>query len=210
MLDRPYQKITKLTGAVPYTISKVKKAMAKGEVKKLQSTLDGLMELLRYQGTTGPEALFLRFGEVYYALEYGFAGVIRELQAEIRTDFAEGETIVLPSAYLESILKNLLGNALKYRSPDRKPQVWVSTTMLPGHVLLRVRDNGVGIDPEKHRDQLFKPFERFHASTEGTGLGLHMISNIVQRNGGHIEVESQPGLGTTFSVYLREYPLPGA
>jgi signal transduction histidine kinase len=74
-----------------------------------------------------------------------------------------------------------------------------------GSPVLRVDDNGLGFDVDRHGGELFQLFRRFHpAHAEGTGVGLYLINRIVQSNGGHIEVESEVGQGTTFRLFLRE------
>ncbi|MDJ0364070.1 hybrid sensor histidine kinase/response regulator [Hymenobacter sp. H14-R3] len=105
---------------------------------------------------------------------------------------------------LRTILLNLLANALKYRHPGRAPQVRLRTWLAAGHPVLEVQDNGLGIDLERHQGELFQLFRRFHPdAASGTGVGLFLVNRLVQAQGGHIEVASQPGEGTTFSVYLQ-------
>ncbi|RZL16479.1 MAG: hybrid sensor histidine kinase/response regulator [Hymenobacter sp.] len=106
---------------------------------------------------------------------------------------------------LRTILLNLLANALKYRHPSRAPQVHLRTRLAGGHPVLDVQDNGLGIDLERHRGELFHLFRRFHPdAAPGTGVGLFLVNRLVQAQGGHIEVASQPGEGTTFSIYLQD------
>ncbi|GAB3634784.1 ATP-binding protein [Hymenobacter arcticus] len=105
---------------------------------------------------------------------------------------------------LRTILLNLLANALKYRHPDRAPRVRLRTWLAAGHPVLEVQDNGLGIDLERHRGELFQLFRRFHPdAAPGTGVGLFLVNRLVQAQGGHIEVASQPGEGTTFNIYLQ-------
>ncbi|GAA0567884.1 sensor histidine kinase [Caenispirillum bisanense] len=109
------------------------------------------------------------------------------------------------------LLQNLLGNALKYRHPERPPQVRVEGQRLPdGRVCLSVSDNGIGIDPQ-HFEQVFQIFRRLHAAAEyeGTGIGLAVCRRIVDRHGGRIWIDSAAGAGATFHVELPP-PLPDA
>ncbi|UOQ74903.1 ATP-binding protein [Hymenobacter cellulosilyticus] len=71
----------------------------------------------------------------------------------------------------------------------------------PGYTVLEVHDNGLGIEPT-YRPRLFHMFQRFHTHVEGSGIGLYMVKRMVENAGGHIEVHSQPGAGTTFFVHL--------
>ncbi len=68
-------------------------------------------------------------------------------------------------------------------------------------VIISVKDNGIGINLEKHRNDLFKPFNRFTNKAEGTGVGLYLVRNIIEKNGGSIELISEPGIG--MRVYLQ-------
>jgi two-component system CheB/CheR fusion protein len=76
-----------------------------------------------------------------------------------------------------------------------------------GFVLLTVRDNGMGMNLNKYKQHLFKPFTRFTNKASGKGLGLHLVKNMVEKNGGKIQVESATENGTTFYLYLKEYKL---
>jgi signal transduction histidine kinase len=123
--------------------------------------------------------------------------------AVISTDFTALPSVPSVPRNLRTILLNLLANALKYRHPDRPPHIWLRTRLAAGRPLLEVEDNGLGIDLEQHGDEMFQLFRRFHPeAAQGTGVGLFLVNRLVQAQGGHIEVASQPGCGTTFSVYL--------
>lgn len=106
------------------------------------------------------------------------------------------------------LFRNLISNAIKYNDKDDK---WIEITHEQG--VFRVRDNGIGIDPA-HYDKVFSIFNRLHARDAyggGTGAGLTIAKRIVERHGGVIWVESQPGQGTTFSFILaerRKHPRP--
>ncbi len=84
-------------------------------------------------------------------------------------------------------------------------QVSITTRREDDRVVLTVADNGIGIDLVANQDRIFKPFKRFTDRAHGTGVGLYIIKNIVEKNGGDIKVKSQPDVGTTFTVLLREY-----
>ena len=108
---------------------------------------------------------------------------------------------------LEQVLTNLVSNAIKY-SP-RGGAVHVSVTAEPAQVCFAVRDSGMGIS-EQERAHLFEPFRRLGASIEtipGVGLGLYVVRRIVDAHGGHIEVQSQPGMGSTFTIHLPVAPV---
>jgi light-regulated signal transduction histidine kinase (bacteriophytochrome) len=96
------------------------------------------------------------------------------------------------------LLQNLMSNAIKYRVPGRTPEVHVGASRKGTEWVFCVRDNGEGIAPQYHQT-IFGIFKRLHArQVSGTGIGLALCQKIVERHGGHIWVESEPGRGSTF------------
>jgi PAS domain S-box-containing protein len=118
------------------------------------------------------------------------------------------ESTLLPAigneAYLTQCITNLLGNAVKFVPPGRHPRVHVWSERHGDRVLLFVRDNGIGIAPERLK-KAFEMFERLHTtgSYEGTGVGLAIVRRAVQRMEGTVGVESKEGEGSTFWIDLR-------
>ncbi|WP_316765224.1 PAS domain-containing protein [Pedobacter frigiditerrae] len=106
-------------------------------------------------------------------------------------------------AYLESILLNLLSNALRYSHPDRKPVISIACFKEDGQDVLRVSDNGIGIDLEKYGDKLFGIYQTFNGNADARGFGLFISKNQVEAMGGKIEVESALNKGTTFKIYFK-------
>jgi PAS domain S-box-containing protein len=100
-------------------------------------------------------------------------------------------------AHFQPLFQNLIGNAIKYRSA-RPPRIHVSVQEKDGGLQFSVSDNGIGIEPEYHK-QIFEVFRRLHGrKIPGTGVGLAICQRVVERYGGRIWVESQPGVGSTF------------
>ena len=93
----------------------------------------------------------------------------------------------------------LSGNALKFRAEGRRPEIHIGARQEDGHWVFQVRDNGIGIEP-KQAERVFMLFQRLHSRAEyqGSGIGLAVCKKIVERHGGRIWVESQPGEGSTF------------
>lgn len=180
-------------------------AMLEQEVHRLTGTIQGLLQVLYAQheaSATAPETVEL--ADAYATVLAEVAVLLHQQQGQLTADFAAAPTVHFPRIYLESILKNLVSNALKYRAPERAPAVHVRSHRQGQAVVLTVADNGRGIDLARDRERLFQPFTRLTNDGEGTGLGLHLIQGIVQQRGGSLEVSSTPGVGTTFSVVLPE------
>lgn len=122
----------------------------------------------------------------------------------VQLDTEAGNELVYPQAELRSILQNFLSNSLKYRQKDRRLEIKISTSRVNGFTRLSFTDNGQGMDLQRNGKRLFRLFQRFHDGTEGKGMGLHLVKTQVESHGGKIEVESEPGEGTTFHVYLKD------
>jgi signal transduction histidine kinase len=116
----------------------------------------------------------------------------------------------LPAVYanesaLTQCIANLLGNAAKFVAPGVQPEVHVSATSSEGFVRLHFRDNGIGIAPE-NLTSVFEIFKRVDHDHEGTGIGLSIVKKAVERMGGAVEVESEVGRGSIFSLKLQAAP----
>ncbi|MCT8333939.1 PAS domain S-box protein [Leptospira sp. 85282-16] len=105
-------------------------------------------------------------------------------------------------AYLDSIVLNLITNALKYKSYERNSFLRITSIVKDKMIAIRFEDNGQGIDLKKHGDKLFGMYKTFHENKEARGVGLFISKNQVETMGGKIEVESNVGVGTKFTVLL--------
>ncbi len=134
--------------------------------------------------------------EVVKALENLNAVNDIEFQTEIEGNFNSVRI------YLYSILYNLIHNSVKYRKPDVKSIVNVSCRKTGNNIEIIVKDNGLGMDIKKCGESIFGIYKRFHNHVEGKGLGLYMVKTQVESMGGSIDVKSEPGIGTEFTIQL--------
>jgi light-regulated signal transduction histidine kinase (bacteriophytochrome) len=113
------------------------------------------------------------------------------------------------AAQLIRLFQNLIGNAIKYRAPERPPLIRVAAEHLPGEWVFSVADNGIGIEPEFY-ERIFVIFQRLHTAQRypGSGIGLAICKTIVARHGGRIWLESEPEKGTTMYFSLAEVSPP--
>jgi two-component system CheB/CheR fusion protein len=111
-------------------------------------------------------------------------------------------TVMMDPTQLLQLLQNLIANSLKYRSADR-PLIHLSARIEGNEAIISVQDNGIGIEQRFH-EEIFTVFRRLHGSEyPGTGIGLATCKRIVERHGGRIWVESEPGKGSTFLFTVR-------
>lgn len=175
----------------------------KTSADRLDNTLQGMIQLIEAQNETSDISRNIDIGEVFSETISDFDNELAGVDYEISTDFTScGEfAFVLP--YLRSIFQNLLSNSIKYRKPDEKLQIKIHCEPEPDFVAITYQDNGIGIDLEKNRKNLFRPFKRFTKQASGKGIGMHIVKNMLIKTGGRISVSSQPGQGVTFSLHLR-------
>jgi ligand-binding sensor domain-containing protein/signal transduction histidine kinase len=128
---------------------------------------------------------------------------IVETSATITEDFSSAPEVRTIKPYLDSILINLIGNAIKFRHPWRFPEIQVTSRVVDDYICLSVSDNGLGLNLDLYQEKLFTLYARFHHHVEGKGIGLYLVKTQVAALGGKIEVESRQDIGTTFKVYLK-------
>jgi signal transduction histidine kinase len=103
---------------------------------------------------------------------------------------------------LNSILYNLVSNAIKYRATNRPPEIVISSREDATHFVITIRDNGIGLDVQAHREKLFQLYKRFNTYTEGKGIGLYLIKLQTEMLGGSVQVASEINQYTEFTIRL--------
>jgi signal transduction histidine kinase len=127
---------------------------------------------------------------------------IKSLNGTIKSNLLARTLKSIP-AYVESILFNLVSNAIKYRRPQKAPLINIATRYEGDKFILIVQDNGLGIDLDRYKRDLFTFYKRFHHHVEGRGLGLYLVKSQVDLLGGTIDVLSAVDQGTTFTISLK-------
>lgn len=173
---------------------------AENAAQKMKRLIKGLLTYSRIR-TQGNE-----FGPV--ECSYVLKTALNALQAHIESSEAKISFDPLPRVQgdelqLEQLFQNLLENALKYKS-DQAPRIHISAQRRGNKWQFTVKDNGIGIDPD-YNERIFLVFQRLHTSEEypGTGIGLALCKQIVERHGGEIWVESLPNKGADFHFLLK-------
>lgn len=129
-------------------------------------------------------------------------GEINKTQTIIEMDFSQAPKLCYPVNYMRSILQNLISNSLKYSSPERRPIIKINSKIKNDSVIISISDNGLGLDLNKHSENLFKIRKVFHDHPAAKGFGLFITKSQVTALGGKIWVESEPDVGSTFHVEL--------
>lgn len=127
-------------------------------------------------------------------------GQIISQRATINNHVAIDIEVIFNKSYLESVLLNLLSNALRYTHPDRKPVINIENRMQDDCVALIITDNGLGIDMQKNKGKIFGLYQTFNGNNDARGLGLFITRNQIEAMGGKIEVESVLDEGTSFKI----------
>jgi PAS domain S-box-containing protein len=128
------------------------------------------------------------------------SSLIDSSRATVRADFSRLDHLVLTKASLDSILLNLITNAIKYARPGVPPVLTIDADRGDNVCRLVVSDNGLGFDLGEVRGRLFGLNQTFHAHTDSKGVGLYLVHRHVTSLGGHIAVDSTVGAGTTFTI----------
>ncbi len=166
---------------------------------RLNETIDDLNKIVDQQ-TVEKNIQEIDFKDYLSKIKEILTTEIITKKVAIKQSIPDNFTINYNSAYLESILLNLISNAIKYRHPDRDPVINISLTVLNRKPILTVSDNGLGIDLEEHGNKLFGMYNTFHNNEDSKGIGLYITKNQIESMGGSIDVESTKGVGTTFIV----------
>jgi len=170
-------------------------AYAVDGAKRMQTLLQDLLEYSRV-GTRGKPFSLVNCEHIVEQAMANLKIAIEESGASVSYDVLP--TVMGDEGQLVQLFQNLIGNAIKFRR-EEPLQVHIWAGRRNSVVTFSVNDNGIGINPE-HSQSIFEIFRRLHTREEypGTGMGLAICKKIVERHGGHISVQSQPGQGSTF------------
>lgn len=166
---------------------------------RMQRLIDDLLAYSRI-GSRGDTARDVAAADCVETALRHLAVRIAETRADIR--YGDLPVVHVDPPQLTQLLQNLIGNALKFCG-EQRPEIRIDAQREDGGWHFRVRDNGIGLDPQ-YAQRIFVIFQRLHTRQQyaGTGIGLAICKKIVERAGGRIWVESQPGCGATFHFTL--------
>ena len=168
-------------------------------ISHLTLTLNTLVEAIKVKNEdVNKEDVY--FDEALRKTKELLTAQISETEAVITSDFSAVNKVAYNKIYFESIFLNLIENAIKYKSKERKPQIHLVSSIDEGKIVLKVSDNGLGIDLKRHGHKLFGLNKVFHRHPDAKGVGLFMTKLHVESMGGTIKAESNVNVGTTFII----------
>lgn len=171
--------------------------------KHLNGTLDDLSQVIKIRDNQ-LEGEKLDIREVTQQVLGVLDESLHTSQAQVEMDFQETE-ITFPHIYLESILLNLLSNGIKYKKDGAHPMIKLRFYRNEkGHKTLEYSDQGKGIDLTLHADKVFGLYKTFHKHEDAHGVGLFLIKNQIEAQGGNIQVFSKVDTGITFKITFHE------
>lgn len=169
----------------------------------LNETLSDLSQAIRIRDSFLKSDVF-RFSDVTHQVLEVIESDITANNAKITLQFGV-DKVSFPGIYLESIIMNLLTNALKYRKEDAAPEILLKSYKDEnGRTVLSCQDNGLGIDLALHGKKIFGLYKTFHERKDAHGVGLFLTKTQIESQGGEIAVESVPGVGSTFKIIFNE------
>jgi signal transduction histidine kinase len=173
-------------------------------VNELDRVIKDLNVILDIRKNAGHLLTNIDLRDVVRKVSSSFEKECKETNTTIQTDFSRGSNVYAVLPYVESIIYNLINNAIKYRDPEKNPVIEVSTKSDKEFVCLSIKDNGLGIDLTKYGQDVFSLYKRFHLHVDGKGLGLYLVKSQITALGGSVDIESEPYKGATFNVYFKK------
>ncbi|MGL2966240.1 sensor histidine kinase [Flavobacterium sp. XGLA_31] len=178
-------------------------AMLKKATEGLKETLDNYVDNISHNESLVIQSESLSFEKSLESVTGSIQSLIKDSKTSLIYDFSLAETVQFNKAYLDSIFLNLITNAIKYANPEHPPVITITSQKNTDTTQLIFTDNGRGFDILKVKDKIFGLNQTFHNHEDSKGIGLYLVYHHVQDMGGYIDVVSQTGLGTTFTIHFK-------
>ncbi|MGI4866270.1 MAG: sensor histidine kinase [Janthinobacterium lividum] len=170
-------------------------------MNRFGDTLDRLTDFTVVHTPEGSMREFVELAGIVEEVRHEVEPLLVATHGQLVVDLAGRASCWFAAKHLHSVILNLVSNAIKYRHPDRAPVVHLRSHREPGHLVVSVQDNGLGLSEQQQR-QLFRLFKRLHSHVQGSGVGLYLVKKIIDHAGGSVKVKSEEGVGSTFTVVL--------
>lgn len=172
--------------------------------KSLSETIQHLNDVVQVKTDAREQMRPMNLLNTIKRIENSIQGLLTEANAASDIMVCESHNVKVVPAYLESILLNLYTNSIKYRSPERRPMITISSYEKEHTIAIEFKDNGLGIDLKRHGAKLFGMYKTFHQHKEAKGIGLFITKNQIESMNGTITVESTINKGTRFLIKLEK------
>jgi signal transduction histidine kinase len=169
---------------------------------ELLETINDLADVVKIKNEISQDIAKLSLSKLIAKTEHSLSQQINDTLAVIQVELNGIEHIEASKTYMESIILNLISNALKYSQKNVPPKIRISASHDEVSLILKVEDNGLGIDMNLHGSKLFGLRKTFHKNKDSRGVGLFITKAQVEAMQGAIYATSEPGVGTTFYVKL--------
>lgn len=175
-------------------------SILKSGTEQLKTTLNDYVDILAENDRLSNEKESVLFEEVLKKVTHSITSLIIDSRTIIQTDFTALPSVLFKKTYLESIFLNLITNSIKYAMPGRNPLIDFHSWVEDGKQFLSITDNGIGFNMEEVKDKIFGKHQQFHGHADSKGIGLYLVHNHITSMGGTIQVNSEPGKGTSFII----------
>ncbi len=180
-------------------------SMLKKSSKNLLQTIEDLSKVAKMYDGHITDFTKVDLNQIINQVLENLSCLILEKRIKVKSDLNQQIYVKGLASYVESILFNLISNAVKYSDDAKEKQVSITVEETKKHAKITIEDNGLGIDLKKHEKQLFQMYKIFHPHLKGKGLGLFITKNQIEAIGGSIQVSSKPEIGTKFIIHLKKY-----
>ncbi|MGB1040166.1 MAG: ATP-binding protein [Flavobacteriales bacterium] len=169
--------------------------------EKIKSTLNTIKQMQAKK----KHSELLNFEELFVNVKQSLLLLINENDVKFNIDF-KAKKVIYNASILESVFYNLISNSIKYGPVDKQIEISISTKKDNDKIVLIFEDNGIGFDMDRDMDKVFSIFERVNENdhTTGTGIGLYMVKQMIELNGGIMSVDSVVNEGTKFTIRLNK------
>jgi PAS domain S-box-containing protein len=178
--------------------------LIKASADNLEKTILDLNKIISINQESGvPKETKCLRTEIYKTIQI-FSLKILKLDADLKIEVDPNLLVRVIPSFLDSVLLNLIDNAFKYRSEERKTVLTLSAHLEDDYIVLLIADNGKGIDLKQHGSKVFGLYKTFHGNRDARGMGLYIVKSQMEDMGGRIELESEVDRGTAFKVYFKK------
>ena len=171
---------------------------------RMDKVMKDLNQILQVKNDFSEVKQSIDLNEIVESIKISLQDLINKENISIVTDFKEVDKIKSISSFIHSIFYNLIFNSIKFRQPEIDAVINITSKKENGKICFIFKDNGLGLDLTKKKDEIFGLYKRFHHHVEGKGMGLFMVKTQTEMLGGKISMESEVNSGSTFFIEFKD------